>query len=269
MRGQTIEAGSGAAVGNGVVLEARGLVTGYDEIPIVRGVDLAIRRGALTCIIGPNGAGKSTALKALMGLLRPWQGEVLMKAEPITREAAHRRVSRGLAYVPQGRIVFPTMTVLENLEVGAFTLRRQPARIREGLDRVMTIFPVLGDRKRQLAGTMSGGEQQMLAIGRGLMTNPEVLLLDEPSLGLSPRYVELVFAKLLELRDAGYTVAMVEQKASRALQASDVGYVLNMGRVAFVGRAADLLADERVKRLYLGEGGEDADATLESGVGDE
>jgi len=165
MRGQTIEAGSGAAVGNGVVLEARGLVTGYDEIPIMRGIDLAIRRGVLTCIIGPNGAGKSTALKALMGLLRPWQGEVLMKAERITREAARRRVSRGLAYVPQGRIVFPTMTVLENLEVGAFTLRRQPARIREGLDRVMTIFPVLGDRKRQFAGTMSGGEQQMLAIG--------------------------------------------------------------------------------------------------------
>jgi branched-chain amino acid transport system ATP-binding protein len=240
---------------DGVVLETRGLVTGYDEIPIVRGVDIAIRRGAVTSIIGPNGAGKSTVLRALMGLLPPWQGEILMKGEPITREPAHRRVSRGLAYVPQGRIVFPTMTVLENLEVGGFTLRRQPALVREAVDRVCTLFPVLGERRRQLAATMSGGEQQMLAIGRSLMTSPEVLIVDEPSLGLSPRYVDLVFGKLIELRNAGYTVAMVEQKASRALQASDVGYVMNMGRVAFVGPAATLLADDRVKRLYLGEGG--------------
>ncbi len=251
------------------VLEARGLVTGYDEIPIVRGVDLAIRQGAVTCIIGPNGAGKSTALKALMGLLRPWEGEILMKARSIAHEAAHRRVSRGLAYVPQGRLVFPTMTVLENLEVGAFIFRRQPARIRDGLDRVLTLFPILADRRRQLAGTMSGGEQQMLAIGRGLMTSPEVLLLDEPSLGLSPKYVDLVFAKLIELKQAGFTVAMVEQKASRALQISDVGYVLNMGRVALMGPAAELLADERVKRLYLGEGGEETWAETPGGPDDE
>jgi branched-chain amino acid transport system ATP-binding protein len=251
------------------ILETRGLVTGYDEIPIVRGVDLAIRHGAVTCIIGPNGAGKSTALKALMGLLRPWEGEILMRAYPITHEAAHRRVGRGLAYVPQGRIVFPTMTVLENLEIGAFIFRRQPARMREALDRVLTFFPVLADRRRQLAGTMSGGEQQMLAIGRGLVTGPEVLLLDEPSLGLSPRYVDLVFAKLIELKGAGFTVAMVEQKASRALQISDVGYVLNMGRVAFVGPAAELLANERIKRLYLGEGGEETWAEAPGGLDDE
>ncbi len=254
---------------NGAILETRALVTGYDEIPIVRGVDLAVQRGALTCIIGPNGAGKSTALKALMGLLRPWEGEIVMNGETITREPAHRRVSRGLAYVPQGRIVFPTMTVLENLEVGAFILRRRPARIREALDRVLALFPVLANRRRQLAGTMSGGEQQMLAIGRGLMTSPEVLLLDEPSLGLSPKYVDLVFSKLVELQRAGFTVVMVEQKASRALGASDVGYVLNMGRVAFAGPAAALLADERVKRLYLGEGGEEAEAVTNGGSSDE
>ncbi|MBI4587379.1 MAG: ABC transporter ATP-binding protein [Candidatus Rokubacteria bacterium] len=236
------------------MLETRGLVTGYDEIAIVRGIDLVIRGGAVTSIIGPNGAGKSTALKALMGLLTPWEGEIWLNSEPITREAAHRRVTRGLAYVPQGRIVFPTMTVLENLEVGAFILRRQRARIEEALDRVLTLFPVLRARHRQLAGTLSGGEQQMLAIARGLMTTPQVLLLDEPSLGLSPRFVELVFAKLVELKAAGFTVAMVEQKASRALQVSDWGYVLNMGRIAFAGPAAELLADERVKRLYLGEG---------------
>ncbi|MBI2218414.1 MAG: ABC transporter ATP-binding protein [Candidatus Rokubacteria bacterium] len=245
---------------NAAVLETRGLVTGYDEIPIVRGVDLAIHPGVLTSIIGPNGAGKSTVLKALMGLLRPWEGDIFLKSARITREAAHLRVGRGLAYVPQGRIVFPTMTVLENLEVGAFVHRRQPARVREALDRVLHLFPVLADRRRQLAGTMSGGEQQMLAVGRALMTTPDIVLLDEPSLGLSPKYVGLVFSKLVELKQTGLTVAMVEQKASRALEVSDLGYVLSMGRVAFQGRAADLLADERVKRLYLGEGDVDADA---------
>jgi branched-chain amino acid transport system ATP-binding protein len=246
---------------DGTILEARRLVTGYDGIPIVRGIDLAIRRGALTSIIGPNGAGKSTALKALMGLLRSWEGEIVLKGVAVTREAAHRRITRGLAYVPQGRIVLPTMTVLENLEIGAFTLRRDPARMRQALDRVLALFPILADRRRQLAGTMSGGEQQMLAIGRSLMRTPEVLLLDEPSLGLSPKFVALVFAKLVELKTAGFTVAMVEQKASRALEVSDLGYVLSMGKVAFAGPARDLLADERVKRLYLGEGVEEtADA---------
>ncbi len=140
--------------------------------------------------------------------------------------------------------------------------------VKRDADRVFSYFPVLGERRRQLAGTLSGGEQQMLAIARGLMTSPEILLLDEPSLGLSPRYVELVFAKLVELKEAGFTVAMVEQKASRALQVSDWGYVLNMGRIAFVGRAADLLADERVKRLYLGEGGEETAADAADGAED-
>jgi branched-chain amino acid transport system ATP-binding protein len=244
---------------NGIVLETRGLVTGYDEIPIVRGVDLAIRRGQLTSIIGPNGAGKSTVLKAVMGLLRPWAGDIFLGSTRITREAAHRRVTRGLGYVPQGRIVFPTMTVTENLEVGAFVHRREPARVRGALERVLAFFPVLANRRRQLAGTMSGGEQQMLAIGRALMTGPDVILLDEPSLGLSPKYVSLVFAKLVELKDSGLTVAMVEQKASRALEVSDAGYVLSMGRVAYHGPAAELLVDERVKRLYLGEGGDEAE----------
>jgi branched-chain amino acid transport system ATP-binding protein len=241
------------------IVSVRNLTTGYFGVPVVREVDMVIPRGALTAIIGPNGAGKSTALKAVVGLLKAWTGEVTMNGRDITAVPAHERVSHGLTYVPQGRIVLPEMSVLQNLEIGAFTIRRDRAKVRSALDRVMTLFPILRERRSQLAGTMSGGEQQMLAIARALMTSPQLIVLDEPSLGLSPKLVDVVFAKMLELKREGFTVAMVEQKASKALEISDWAYVLHTGKVAFAGTGQAILHDEQVKRLYLGQGQEEED----------
>jgi branched-chain amino acid transport system ATP-binding protein len=186
-------------------------------------------------------------------LLRAWTGSVLADGEDITREGAHRRVLRGIGYVPQGRIVVPEMTVRDNLMIGAHILRNDRAAIDAALERVVQIFPALKSRMRQHADTMSGGEQQMLAIGRALMISPKVLMLDEPSLGLSPKFVEIVFEKLLALRDDGMTIVMVEQKASRALAVSDKGYVMHLGQVAYEGDAKELLANDDVKRVFLGE----------------
>lgn len=235
------------------VFEAKGLTTGYDQVPIVRDVDVVFARGAITAIIGTNGAGKSTVVKALVGVLPAWSGAVRLDGRDITKMPAHLRVREGIAYVPQGRIVFPEMTVLENLELGGFTLSADRAKLAQNLARVLEMFPRLAERRTQLAGTMSGGEQQMLAIGRALMSSPRVIALDEPSLGLSPKFVEMVFATLIELKKAGYTIVMVEQKASRALEISDWGYVMHLGRVAFHGEAGRLREDEQVKRAYLGE----------------
>ncbi len=235
------------------VLEAKGLTTGYDQVQIVRDVDVVFTRGAITAIIGTNGAGKSTVVKALVGVLPAWNGAVRLDGRDITKMPAHKRVREGMAYVPQGRIVFPEMTVLENLELGGFTLAGERAKLARNLARVLQMFPRLAERRTQLAGTMSGGEQQMLAIGRALMSSPRVIALDEPSLGLSPKFVEMVFATLIELKKAGYTIVMVEQKASRALEIADWGYVMHLGRVAFHGAAARLRDDEQVKRAYLGE----------------
>ncbi|MCC7271753.1 MAG: ABC transporter ATP-binding protein [Alphaproteobacteria bacterium] len=239
------------------ILTVRDLTTGYFGVPVVRNADMDIPRGAITSVIGPNGAGKSTALKAVVGLLKAWTGEVRMNGADITAMPAHARVGKGLAFVPQGRIVLPEMSVLQNLEIGAFTIRKDRARVKEALDRVMTLFPILRERRAQAAGTMSGGEQQMLAIARALMTSPQLIVLDEPSLGLSPKLVDVVFAKMTELKREGFTVAMVEQKASKALEISDWAYVLHTGRVAFSGAAQSILHDEQVKRLYLGQGPEE------------
>ncbi len=239
--------------GSRCLLELQDVTTGYGDVAVVRGANLAFERGLITAIIGSNGAGKSTVIKAAAGLLRAWSGRVLVGGEDVTREAAHLRLSRGVAYVPQGRIVMPEMTVRDNLRIGAHILGRDHGRIAAATDRVVALFPVLGQRMKQLAGTMSGGEQQMLAIGRALMTGPATIILDEPSLGLSPKYVELTFAKLLELRDGGLTVVMVEQKATRALAVADRGYVLHVGRVAYHGGARELLDNPDVKRLFLGQ----------------
>jgi branched-chain amino acid transport system ATP-binding protein len=234
-------------------LELRDVTTGYGDIAVVRGVTLVFARQLVTTVVGSNGAGKSTAVKVAAGLLRAWKGAVLAGGEDITREPAYRRVARGIAYVPQGRIVVPEMTVRDNLEIGAHILGGDRAAIEAAMARVVALFPALASRMKQHAGTMSGGEQQMLAIGRALMTSPRVIILDEPSLGLSPRFVEVVFEKLLALRDAGMTVVMVEQKASRALAVSDRGYVMHLGRVAIAGSARELLDNDDVKRLFLGE----------------
>ena len=210
-------------------------------------------RGVITTIVGSNGAGKSTAIKVAAGLLRAWKGGISVHGTDITREGPDRRVHRGIVYVPQGRIVVPEMSVRDNLMIGAHILGNNRAAIEAATERVMQLFPALKSRLKQQADTMSGGEQQMLAVGRALMTSPEIIMLDEPSLGLSPKFVEVVFEKLVSLRNEGLTVVMVEQKASRALSISDSGYVMHLGQVAIEGSAQALLGNDDVKRLFLGE----------------
>ena len=233
------------------LLRAEALTAGYGKMPILHEVSLIIAPGELVAVIGPNGAGKSTAFKVIVGFLKPTQGRVLFDGDDITGRRPDQVLRRGLAYVPQGRIVFPQMTVLENLEMGGY-IERNPARIHEALERVYALFPILAERRRQKAGTMSGGEQQMVAIGRALMTTPKLVLLDEPSLGLSPKYVSLIFEKLVEMKRAGYTLMLVEQNAAKALSVADRAYVLELGRNRFEGSGRSLLADPEVKRLYLG-----------------
>jgi ABC-type branched-subunit amino acid transport system ATPase component len=233
------------------LLAAESLTAGYGRLDILHDVSLRVEANEIVSIIGPNGAGKSTAFKAIVGLLHPRAGRVLFDGEDVTGLRPDLVLPRGLAYVPQGRIVFPQMTVLENLEMGAY-IERDAARVAAALERVYALFPVLAERRRQKAGTMSGGEQQMVAIARALMTTPRLILLDEPSLGLSPRFVTLIFDKLVEMRAAGYTLMLVEQNATRALAIADRGYVLELGRNRFEGPGRQLLADPEVKRLYLG-----------------
>jgi ABC-type branched-subunit amino acid transport system ATPase component len=233
------------------LLAVREIDAAYGKVRILHGVSLDVRPGEIVSIIGPNGAGKSTVLKTVMGFLKPTQGEVLFDGDPITALRTDLIVHRGIAYVPQGRIVFKAMNVVENLEMGAYTVKDK-AHMRRTMERVFEFFPRLGERPRQKAGTMSGGEQQMLAMGRALMVEPRLVLLDEPSLGLAPQFVELVFDKLQELKATGMTLLLVEQNAVKSLSISDRGYVLELGRNRFTGSGADLLADERVRRLYLG-----------------
>jgi branched-chain amino acid transport system ATP-binding protein len=233
------------------LLVAEHLTAGYGRLDILHDVSLTVHVNEIVSIIGPNGAGKSTAFKTVVGFLRPRTGRVLFNGEEITGLRPDLVLRRGLAYVPQGRIVFPQMTVLENLEMGAY-IERDPARVAAALDRVYALFPILAERRKQKAGTMSGGEQQMVAIARALMTTPRLIMLDEPSLGLSPKFVTLIFDKLVEMREAGYTLMLVEQNAARALAIADRGYALELGRNRFEGAGTQLLADPEVKRLYLG-----------------
>jgi ABC-type branched-subunit amino acid transport system ATPase component len=233
------------------LLRAEALTAGYGKMAILHDVTLIVTPGELVAVIGPNGAGKSTAFKVIVGFLKPTEGRVLFDGDDITVLRPDQVLRRGLAYVPQGRVVFPQMTVLENLEMGAY-IEPDSRKIRAALDRVYALFPILGERRSQKAGTMSGGEQQMVAIGRALMTHPKLVLLDEPSLGLSPKYVALIFEKLVEMKRSGYTLMVVEQNAAKALSVADRGYVLELGRNRFDGSGATLLADPEVKRLYLG-----------------
>jgi ABC-type branched-subunit amino acid transport system ATPase component len=233
------------------LLKAEGVVAGYGKLEILHGVTLEVRPGEMVSVIGPNGAGKSTAFKAIIGLLRPTSGAIHFDGREIIGLRPDQILRLGLAYVPQGRIVFPQMTVLENLEMGAY-IESDQARVREALERVHSLFPILGERQRQKAGTMSGGEQQMVAIGRALMTTPKLILLDEPSLGLSPKFVTLIFERLVAMKRAGYTMMVVEQNAAKALSVADRGYVLELGMNRFEGTGQSLLTDPEVKRLYLG-----------------
>src|SRR6266852_6336247 len=227
------------------LLTAYELVGGYGKIDILHGVSLSVGVGEIVSIIGPNGAGKSTSFKTIVGFLRPRHGRVVFNGDDITGLRPDLVLRRGLAYVPQGRIVFPQMTVLENLEMGAF-IERNGVRVAAALARVYALFPVLFERRRQKAGTMSGGEQQMVAMGRALMTEPRLILLDEPSLGLSPKFVTLIFDKLVEMKATGYTLMLVEQNATRALAIADRAYVLELGQNRFEGPGPELLTDPEV-----------------------
>ncbi len=218
-------------------------------VDILNGCSLDLGRGELVGIIGPNGAGKSTLLKAMFGLIRINEGSVTFKGEDITGLTAHELVSRGIGYVPQNDNVFPSLTISENLEMGVFL---EPERFQERLDAVVDIFPRLGERLGQRAGSLSGGERQMLAMGRALMMDPEVLLLDEPSAGLSPMLQDQVFIRARQINKAGVSIVMVEQNASRCLQICDRGYVLDQGTNAYTGTGKELLTDPKVIELYLG-----------------
>jgi ABC-type branched-subunit amino acid transport system ATPase component len=233
------------------LLTAHGITAGYGTLDILHDVSVHVSAGEIVSVIGPNGAGKSTAFKTIVGFVQPRRGRVVFNGEEITGLRPDLVLRRGLAYVPQGHLVFAQMTVLENLEMGAYTVADR-AKVAAALEAVYTLFPVLFERRRQKAGTMSGGEQQMVAIGRALMTSPRLVLLDEPSLGLAPRFVTLIFDKLVALRRAGYTLMLVEQNAARALAIADRAYVLELGRNRFEGAGTALLADPEVKRLYLG-----------------
>jgi ABC-type branched-subunit amino acid transport system ATPase component len=233
----------------GTLLRAESVVAGYvPGVDILTGVGFEVRAGEVVTLIGPNGAGKSTLIKTVFGLLRPRAGRIVFAGRDIAGRRPHEIARLGLAYVPQVSNVFPSLTVQENLELGAL----DRARTAELTERVEELFPRLGERRRQVAGTMSGGERQMLATGRALMSDPRVLLLDEPSAGLAPAFVEATFRQVERINEAGTTVVMVEQNARRALALSDRGYVLETGANRFEGAGRDLLEDEQVASLYLG-----------------
>jgi branched-chain amino acid transport system ATP-binding protein len=236
------------------LLAVDGLEVAYGKIRAVKGVSFAVPAGAVVTLIGANGAGKTTILRTLSGLLAPSAGTVSFDGRRIDGVAAHQIVELGIAHVPEGRRIFPRMTVAENLELGAFT-RGEAARgeVAADLDRVFTLFPVLAERRRQAGGTLSGGEQQMLAIGRAMMSRPRLLMLDEPSMGLSPIMMNLIFTTLAELKAQGTTILLVEQNAQAALALADRAYVIETGSVVLEGSAAELSASEQVRKAYLGE----------------
>ena len=233
------------------LLELAGVDVAYGDLPALRGVDLVVEAGETLSVVGANGAGKTTLLRTISGLLRPRRGEVRFEGERIDRLPCHRVVERGVVHVPEGRKVFPSLVVRENLELGSYT-RAAKARRAESLERVFALFPRLRERAAQAAGTLSGGEQQMLAIGRALMSRPKLLMLDEPSLGLAPLIVKEIFATIAAINRDGTTVLLVEQNTRQALALSRRGYVLENGRVALVGTGAELLGNAHVKRAYLG-----------------
>lgn len=238
-----------AGTDDGALLVTRGLVAGYvPEVDILNGVDLEVREGEIVTLVGPNGAGKSTLIKTVFGLLSPRAGTVEFRDESIAGLKPHSITRRGLSYVPQLDNVFPSLTVEENLEMGSLDRSRTSQRIAQ----IYELFPRLDERRRQEAGTMSGGERQMVAMGRALMPEPQVLLLDEPSAGLAPAFVDAIFEKIADVNRAGVTILMVEQNARRALSMSDRGYVMDLGKERFEGPGKDLIDDPKVAELYLG-----------------
>jgi branched-chain amino acid transport system ATP-binding protein len=244
------DAGGTGAVQD-TLLELKGVRVFYGAVEAIKGIDLTVRKGEIVALLGGNGAGKTTTLRTISGMLQPRHGEVLLHDERIDGIKSHELVRFGINHVPEGRRVFARMTVRENLEMGAYRFRSPDAA---EMDRVFTLFPRLAERRSQLAGTLSGGEQQMLAIGRALMGKPELLLLDEPSMGLAPLIVQQIFDIVEEINKQGTTVLLVEQNATQALGLANRGYVLETGAVAMSGPATELLADSRIREAYLGEG---------------
>jgi len=235
-----------------MLLKVDELHVSYGAIRALQGISFSIEQGEIVTLIGANGAGKSTTLRTISGLLRPIHGSILFKGTSITRVPAERIVRLGISQVPEGRQIFSRLTVRENLEMGAFT-RRDKGEIADSMERVFTSFPRLKERLKQHGGTLSGGEQQMLAMGRGLMSRPELLLLDEPSMGLAPILVEEIFAIISRINAEGTSILLVEQNAAMALSVATRGYVLETGHVALSGTAAELLANPQVQAAYLGE----------------
>ncbi len=239
-----------ATPGTAPLLQLDGINTYYGSIHILQDSNMVIEEGELVCLLGGNASGKSTTLKTILGIVRPRTGSVVLDGEDVTRMPTAHRIKRGLAIVPENRRLFGPMTVRENLEMGAYL--RPRADLREEFDRVYELFPLLHERRNQLAGTLSGGEQQMVAMGRALMSKPKLLLMDEPSMGLAPVLVERSFEIIQQVNAAGVAMLVVEQNANVSLSIADRGYVLSTGRIVLEGRAADLLEDEGLRKAYLG-----------------
>ena len=234
------------------MLEVRDLEVAYGKIVAVKKISFSVEQGQVVSLIGTNGAGKTTTLRTISGLLRPTHGEIWFQGERIDNVAAHDIVTRGLAHSPEGRRIFPRLSVEENLLLGAFA-RRDPAGIRTDLDSAYDLFPILGERRKQPAGTFSGGEQQMLAMGRAMMSRPKLMMLDEPSMGLSPIMMKRIMSTVTELQKQGTTILLVEQNAQAALKRADYGYVLEVGQIKLSGTGRELLVNDDVRKAYLGE----------------
>jgi branched-chain amino acid transport system ATP-binding protein len=238
--------------GDGVILDVDDIHTYYGSIHALKGISIQVREGEIVTLIGANGAGKSTTLRSINGLNRPRKGSISFKGRNITSEAPHKIVQMGVAQSPEGRKLFPRMSVLENLEMGAFQ-RSDRSEIKDDLERVYDLFPRLNERKTQKAGTLSGGEQQMVAMGRALMARPQLLMLDEPSMGLAPIFVEKIFEIVVEINQQGTPILLVEQNALMALDVANRGYVMETGHIALTDEAKALARNEQVRKAYLGE----------------
>ena len=234
-----------------VQLDVKDIHVFYGNIEAVKGMSFHVKQGEIVCLIGANGAGKTTTLRTISGLLRPAEGAIFYEGQRIDQVPAHQIVSLGVAQSPEGRRIFPRMSVRENLDMGAF-IRRDPAGQREDMDRIMELFPILKERARQAAGTLSGGEQQMLAMGRALMARPKLLLLDEPSMGLAPIVVQTIFDTIRDINSQGMTVLLVEQNVVQSLEVAQRAYILDNGMFVLQGSAADIGNDSNLKRAYLG-----------------
>jgi branched-chain amino acid transport system ATP-binding protein len=234
------------------MLRVEEISAGYSDLPVIDRVSIVVSEGQFVSIVGPNGAGKTTLFKTISGILTPMSGSIRFNDIDLVAVPPAHRPHLGIAHVPEGRQVFPSLTVMENLEMGAYTEAGR-RNWKDNLERILTWLPVLADRRSQLAGTLSGGEQQMVAVGRGLASSPKLLMLDEPSMGLAPTIADFIFEKLLEIRrETGLTILLVEQRVAEALESADHGYVLEAGRVVLEGNNESLRADDRVRRAYLG-----------------